>query len=88
MARDWGLCYTALDNLEIAEDLLAGWDIGQAWSPCPPPSAWRSSGSGSSWRRNHVRWKARARLGTRVRWYEDVGDAQQQGQGDAGIRER
>jgi hypothetical protein len=30
-----------------------------------------------------LRWKARARVGTRVRWYDDVGDAQQQGQGQA-----
>jgi hypothetical protein len=35
-----------------------------------------------------VRWKARAKVGTRVRWYDDVGDADQQGQGDAGLRER
>ena len=87
MARDWGLCYTALDNLEIAEDLLAGWEsAGQV-------AVHAAAGIEELKERielapKSVRWKARARLGTRVRWYEDVGDAQQQGQGDAGTRER
>ncbi len=35
-----------------------------------------------------VRWKARARLGTRVRWYEDVGDAEPAGPGRRGYPER
>ena len=87
MARDWGLCYTALDNLEIAEDLLAGWESAG------PVAVHAAAGIEELKERielapKTLRWKARARLGTRVRWYEDVGDAQQQGQGDAGTRER
>jgi hypothetical protein len=35
-----------------------------------------------------VRWETRAKIGTRIRWYEQVGDAEQQGQGDAGPQER
>ena len=87
MARDWGLCYTALENLAIAEDLLSRWS--------PAGNVTVAAAAGIEELRNRielapksVRWKARARLGTRVRWYEDVGDAGQQGQGDAGIRER
>jgi hypothetical protein len=85
LARDWGLCHTALENLAIAERLMAGW--GTAGNVTVAAAA------GIEELRNRialapksVRWKARARLGTRVRWYEDVGDADRQGQGDAGIR--
>jgi len=84
---DWGLCYTALANLAVADKLLAGW--GSAGDVAVTARA-RVEGL-----RQHIelapkslRWKARARVGTRVRWYEEVGDSEQQGQGDAGIRER
>jgi hypothetical protein len=87
MARDWGLCYTALDNLALAEELLAAWD--------PGGNVTVLAAEGIQELRQRIelapkslRWKARARVGTRVRWYEEVGDAQHQGQGDAGIRER
>jgi hypothetical protein len=87
MARDWGLCYTALDNLSIAGDLLAGWDSAGT------VAVHAAAGIEELTERielapKSMRWKARARLGTRVRWYEHVSDAQQQGQGDAGIGER
>ncbi len=87
MSRDWGLCYTALENLTIAEDLLA------EWSPVGKVTVAATVGIEALRERielapKTLRWKARARIGTRVRWYEDVGDADQQGQGDAGIRER
>ncbi len=87
MARDWGLCYTALNNLEIAEDLLAGWDTAQTVA-VPAAIGMAELRERIELAPKSLRWKARARLGTRVRWYEDVGDAQQQGQGDSGIRER
>lgn len=72
MARDWGLCYTALDNLEIAEDLLAGWESAGT------VAVHAAAGIEELKERielapKSMRWKARARLGTRVRWYEDVG---------------
>jgi hypothetical protein len=87
MARDWGLCYTALDNLSIVGELLAGWDSGGM------VAVHAAVGIEELTERielapKSMRWKARARLGTRVRWYEHVGDAQQQGQGDAGIGDR
>jgi hypothetical protein len=87
MARDWGLCYTALDNLSIAGEMLTGWDAAGT------VAVHAAAGIEELTERielapKSVRWKARARLGTRVRWYEHVGDAQQQGQGDAGIGER
>jgi hypothetical protein len=87
MAHDWGLCYTALENLAIAEDLLAEWGLAGHVTV--------AAAAGIEELRERievapksVRWKARARLGTRVRWYEDVGDVGQHGQGGASIRER
>lgn len=87
MARDWGLCHTALGNLTIAEELLAGWDsagdVAAAAASRVQKLRQRIELAPKS-----LRWKARAKVGIRMRWYEDVGDAEQQGQGDAGLRER
>ncbi|HEY6279990.1 MAG TPA: hypothetical protein VIX86_27180 [Streptosporangiaceae bacterium] len=87
MAHDWGLCHTTLGNLTIAERLLAG------WTPAGGVVAAATARVQELRQQIEVepkslRWKARAKMGTRVRWYEDVGDAEQQGQGDAGLRER
>jgi hypothetical protein len=85
--RDWGLCHTATTNLELAGELLAGWsfagDVAATGAARAAELRERIEQAPKS-----VRWKARARVGTRVRWYEDVGDAEQQGQGDAGLQER
>jgi hypothetical protein len=87
MGRDWGLCHTALTNLATAQQLLAGWagtgDTGTAAVAQVDELRRRIELAPKS-----LRWKARASVGERVRWYEDVGDAEQQGQGDAGLRER
>jgi hypothetical protein len=85
--HDWGLCHTATTNLTLAGELLAG------WSSAGDVAARGAARAGELRERieqgpKSLRWKARARVGTRVRWYEDVGDAEQQGQGDAGLRER
>ena len=102
MGRDWGLCYTALANLAVARELLAGWaspgDVaasataGEVSAACGVAAA--AAVRVDELRRRieqtpkSLRWKARASVGARVRWYEEVGDAEQQGQGDAGLRER
>jgi hypothetical protein len=87
MGRDWGLCHTTLANLAIAGQLLAGWtaaaDTAAAAAAQVTELRQRIELAPKS-----LRWKARASVGERVRWYEDVGDAEQQGQGDAGLRER
>jgi len=84
---DWGLCHTATNNLALAGELLAGWsfagDVAATGAARAAELRERIEQSPKS-----LRWKARARVGTRVRWYEDVGDAEQQGQGDAGLQER
>ena len=87
MGRDWGLCHTTLANLATAQQLLAGWtaaaDTAAAAAAQVTELRQRIELAPKS-----LRWKARASVGERVRWYEDVGDADQQGQGDAGLRER
>jgi hypothetical protein len=87
MGRDWGLCHTTLANLSTAGQLLAGWtaagDTAAAAAVQVAELRQRIELAPKS-----LRWKARASIGERVRWYEDVGDAEQQGQGDAGLRER
>lgn len=87
MGHDWGLCHTALGNLAIAGDLLAGWDpagqVAAAAAARVRELTSRIEGAPKS-----LRWKARSRVGTRIRWYEEVGEAADQGQGDAGLWER
>lgn len=72
MAHDWCLCYTALDNLEIAGEMLARLDSAGT------VAVHAAAGIEELMERIELapksfRWKARARLGTRVRWYEDAG---------------
>jgi hypothetical protein len=87
MGRDWGLYHTALANLATIETVLTGSDsageIATAAVARLQDLRERIEQAPKS-----VRWKARAKVGTRIRWYEEVGDAEQQGQGDAGLRER
>ncbi|HEY1642467.1 MAG TPA: hypothetical protein VGG35_17375 [Streptosporangiaceae bacterium] len=86
LSRDWGLSHTATGNLSLAARLLPEW-------PAAGPVARQAAGRIDDLQRRieaapkSVRWRARASVGTRVRWYEEVGDADQQGQGDAGIAE-
>jgi hypothetical protein len=108
MGRDWGLCHTALTNLTVAGELLAGWasagEVAGSVAAGEVPSAGEVPLAGevaaaaaarvAELRRRieetpkSLRWKARASVGARVRWYEEVGDAEHRGQGDAGLRER
>jgi hypothetical protein len=87
MGRDWGLCHTALTNLATIETVLARRDpaggIAAAATARLQELRERIEQAPKS-----VRWRTRARVGTRLRWYEEVGDAEQQGQGDAGVQER
>ena len=88
MARDWGLCYTALDNLEIAEDLLAGWE------PPGPVAVHAAAGIEELKERIELAPKSAALEGPRPRrapgsaGMRTSATREQQGQGDAGTRER
>lgn len=87
MGRDWGLCRTVLANLAITRELLAAWAAaaGIAVTASEQADILRQRIEKAP---KSLRWKARAKIGDRVRWYDEVGDATQQGQGDAGLRER
>lgn len=78
MSRDWGFCYTTRANLETARRVLtaAGGPAGTAALDSLAELDRQIEAAPKS-----LRWKARARVGTRVRWYEEVGDAELQGQG-------
>jgi hypothetical protein len=84
MARDWGFCHTTQANLETAHRILAGSRAGPAAVAAGRIAELRERIDAAP---KSLRWKARARVGTRVRWYEEVGDAALQGQGSAGERE-
>jgi hypothetical protein len=86
LARDWGLCRTALANLEAAGAQLAGAGVPAAAAAAPARIAGLRQRIEAA--PKTMRWKARAAVGARVRWYDDVGVAGQQGQGDAGLTGR
>jgi hypothetical protein len=74
LTDDWGYCYEALRNLAALEASLDG------FAGLQPSAAGRVRERIEVIRR-HVdqapktrRWRLRARIGTRLRWYEDVGD--------------
>jgi len=74
MRGDWGFCYTTLENLTKSEQAVDRY-------PSLPPDVAQTSRSRMRALREKVdsakkstRWKLRARVGTRARWYEEVDD--------------
>jgi hypothetical protein len=84
MTRDWGFCYTTLANLDTAQRVLAGSQAAAAALAAGRMAELRERINDAP---KSLRWKARARVGTRVAWYQEVGDAALQGQGSADRRE-
>jgi hypothetical protein len=74
LTDDWGFHHTAALNLAKLEEALARWDR------VPPEVAERVRGRVATILgtldgvRKSRRWKLRARVGERVRWYEEVGE--------------
>lgn len=73
LRSDWGFTYTVLDNLNKCLDALARYEV-------PPEVAEVVRTRVSATAEQIVsapkttRWKLRARVGTRSKWYEDVDD--------------
>ena len=74
MSKDWGFWYTTQRNLEKLQEAVARYDRSR-----PRPS--QSSPSVSSGLKTRIddtpkggKWKLRARVGTRARWYEEVAE--------------
>jgi hypothetical protein len=67
--RDWGLWRTVVGTLEKVEAALPGWDVTDAERAVV---LGRSRGLRAviDDAKKSVKWKARARLGDRVQWYE------------------
>jgi hypothetical protein len=74
LRNEWGFSYTALDNLRKTDDALAEYPQ----LPTEVVSTVRARLAEIRRRTESApktaRWKLRARLGTRARWYEEVDD--------------
>lgn len=83
MSIDWGLFHTAMGNLAMLERMLSGWGALGAEPRSLIAGRVAELRERAEREPKPLRWRARARIGTRVRWYEDVGEAELQGQGRA-----
>ncbi len=71
---DWGLYYTAMGNLEKVKEIVHNYPVIQ---PSIQDDVAEKAGKIMAHLENapkSLRWKLRARIGPRVKWYEDVGD--------------
>jgi hypothetical protein len=74
MRGDWGFCYTTLANLTKCDHAVNRYSVLSA------ETAERVRGRVADLREQieaapkTTRWKMRSRVGTRARWYEEVGD--------------
>lgn len=74
MRGDWGFCYTTLENLTKCDEAV------HRYSELPPEDAEKVRARIGALRAQieaapkTTRWKMRSRVGTRARWYEEVGD--------------
>jgi hypothetical protein len=71
---DWGLFHTATTNLRAVEEWAQGLDVLE---PALQGEVIEKTGALVSKMETEPktrRWKLRAKIGTRVRWYEEVGD--------------
>jgi hypothetical protein len=73
LRNDWGFTYTVLNNLKKCQDALSRYEV-------PPEDAEQVRAKLDTITREiasapkSTRWKLRARVGTRSKWYEDVDD--------------
>ena len=74
MSKDWGFWYTTLSNLEKIESAVERYPA----VPAPMASDVRSRVGALRTRIDETpktaKWKIRSRMGTRVRWYEEVAE--------------
>lgn len=74
MSKDWGFWYTTLGNLEKIESAIERYPV------IPAPMAENVRARVGALRATieetpkTAKWKIRARMGTRVRWYEEVAE--------------
>lgn len=72
MRTDWGFCYTTLENLRKTKDAL---DRFTALSPSVRSTVverLRTLGDRIEAEPKSLKWRLRAKVGTKARWYEEV----------------
>lgn len=72
--HDWGLYYTSKKNLEVIRQRLQGYDQLDASVREGVDTKLRHLLARMEAEPKTLRWKLRAAIGTRVRWYDEVGD--------------
>ncbi len=74
MRKDWGFCYTTRTNLQKLTESLAGQPAIPADVAAEVRSRLARLDDAIEQAPKTQRWKLRARVGSRVKWYEDVED--------------
>jgi hypothetical protein len=77
---DWGLYYTAYTNLGKVKDYLKTCDVLETEIKQRVDARLDVIMKRMVSEPKSLRWKARAKIGTRVKWYEDVGDVHRDGE--------
>ncbi len=72
--NDWGLYYTARTNLDKVSEFARRYDVIDHTTRQDVETKIDTLAIRMENEPKSLKWKARARLGTRVRWYEEVGD--------------
>jgi len=74
MARDWGFHRTTMDNLETLDAALHRFDALPSASTAAARARITAIERTVEGVRKTRAWRLRARIGTRLRWYEEVGE--------------
>jgi hypothetical protein len=75
--QDWGLYYTARKNFRLVQEMLSGYDMLAAEQRAVIADRLRTLEERIEAEPKTLQWRMRAAVGTRVRWYEEVGDVEQ-----------
>jgi hypothetical protein len=71
---DWGLYYTAKNNLSVVREWVGRMEVLDASVRQDVDAKLEDMINRMEAEPKSTRWKLRAKIGTRVRWYEEVGD--------------
>ena len=71
---DWGLYYTAKNNLSVVREWVGRMEVLDASVRQDVDAKLEDIINRIEAEPKSTRWKLRAKIGTRVRWYEEVGD--------------
>lgn len=74
ISKNWGLYYTALTNLDTVRETLDHYEVIDVPTRQNVEAKLVGIMERMEAEPKSSRWKLRAKVGTRVKWYEDVGD--------------